>query len=98
MFLRGIKLARSSRSWHLLARIGIATTAVAAATALQLPAEANVPGEPFLLYYVIVVVSAGGFGRLPGLVAGGGTAHPSVLYFYSNYSFRLSHHGHFLVI
>ncbi len=91
MFLRGIKLARSSRSWHLLARIGIATTAVAAATALQLPAEANVPGEPFLLYYVIVVVSAGAFGRIPGFVAVAETAIASVLYFDPIYSLRLTH-------
>ncbi len=66
IILRGI---RRARSWHVLTRVGIATAAVAAATALQLPAEVDVPGEPFLLYFIIVVVSAGAFGRIPGFVA-----------------------------
>ena len=66
IILQGI---RRARSWHVLTRVGIATAAVAAATALQLPAEVDVPGEPFLLYFIIVVVSAGAFGRIPGFVA-----------------------------
>ncbi len=73
------------------AALGIATAAVAAATALQLPAEADVPGEPFLLYFVIVVVCAGAFGRIPGFVALAETTIASVLYFDPNYSLRLTH-------
>jgi len=58
-----------TRSWHLLVRIGIATLAVAAATALQLPVEIEVPGEPFLLNFIVVVLSAVIFGRTPGFFA-----------------------------
>jgi hypothetical protein len=53
-----------ARSWHLLARIGIATITVAVATALQLPAGGDFQGEPFLLYFVAVVASASVFGRI----------------------------------
>jgi hypothetical protein len=53
-----------ARSWHLLARIGIVTIAVAVATALQLPVEINFPGQPFLLYFVAVVASASILGRI----------------------------------
>ncbi len=58
-----------ARSWHLLARVGIVTIAVAAATALQLPVGADFPGEPFLLYFVAVVASASVLGRTAGFVA-----------------------------
>jgi len=74
-----------------LARVGIATIGLAAATALQLPAEVDVPGAPFLLYFVIVMVSAGAFGRIPGLVAVAETTIASVLYFDPVYSLRLTH-------
>jgi len=76
--LRWIALARS---WHVLVRIGIATIAVAAVTALQLPVEIEIPGEPFLLYFVVVVVSASILGRTPGLFAVVESSIASVLYF-----------------
>jgi hypothetical protein len=55
ILLRGIKRARQ---WHVLIRVGIATAVVAAVTAFQLPLEADVPGEPFLLYFIVAVASA----------------------------------------
>jgi len=54
MIHRVITLARS---WHVAVRIGIVTAAVAAATALQFPVESHVPGEPFLPFLVVVVLS-----------------------------------------
>jgi hypothetical protein len=74
--VRWITLARS---WPMLVRIGIATIAVAAATALQMPVGAF-PGEPFLLYFVAVVVSAGLLGRAAGFVAAAETSIVSLLY------------------
>ena len=88
MILRWIKFARS---WHVLIRLGISTAGVAAATVLQLPAEADVPGEPFLLYLVVVVGSAGAFGRAPGFITVAVTTIASVLYFDPTYSLRLTH-------
>src|SRR5262249_36243661 len=87
-----------TRSWHLLIRIGIATLAVAAATALQLPIEIDVPGEPFLLSFIVVVMSAIVLGRTPGFVAVAETSIASVLYFEPIYSFRLTQAVHLLAI
>jgi PAS domain-containing protein len=59
----------------------------------ELAAEVDLPGEPFLLYFVIVLVSAGVFGRTPGFVAVAETTITSVLYFDPTYSLRLTHGG-----
>jgi PAS domain S-box-containing protein len=84
--LRWITLARS---WHVLARIGIATIVVAAATALQLPVDADIPGKPFLLYFV-AVASAAPLGRTAGFVAVAETTIASLLYHDPVYSLKLA--------
>jgi PAS domain S-box-containing protein len=81
-----------------LIRIGIATAAVAAVTALQLPVEIVVPGEPFLLNFIVVMVSATVFGRMPGFIAAAETSTVSILYFEPVYSFRLTHAADLLAI
>src|SRR5258708_5918335 len=87
MILESIALARS---WHLLVRIGMATIAVAAATALQLPFERGTPGEPFLYYFAAVVVSATALGRIPGYLAVVETSIASLLYLQPVYSVKVS--------
>jgi K+-sensing histidine kinase KdpD len=79
-----------ARSWYLVILIGIATIAVAAATALQLPAEIAIPGKPFLLYFAVVVVSASVLGRIPGYVAVAATSIASALYFEPVYSVNVT--------
>ncbi len=70
------------RSWNVLLRIGIATIVVAAAAALQLlPVGMEVPGEPFLLNFIAVVVSASVFGRTPGFFAAAGSTIAAFLYY-----------------
>jgi K+-sensing histidine kinase KdpD len=86
--LRWITLARS---WHLFVRIGIATIAVALATAVQLPIEVNFPGQPFLLYFVAVVASAGILGRTAGFVAVAETAIASLVFYDPIYSLKVTH-------
>jgi hypothetical protein len=54
---------------------------VAAATALQLPAEVNLPGQPFLLYFVAVVATASVLGRTAGFVAVAESTVASPLFF-----------------
>jgi PAS domain S-box-containing protein len=77
--LRWITLARS---WHVLVRIGIATIVVAAAAALQLlPVGIEMPGEPFLLNFIAVVVSASVLGRTPGFFAAAESSIAAFLYF-----------------
>jgi PAS domain S-box-containing protein len=85
--LRWITLARS---WHLFVRIGIATIAVAAATALQLPVGADFPGRPFLLYFVAVMASASILGRTAGFIAVAETSIVSLLYHEPLYSLKLT--------
>jgi PAS domain S-box-containing protein len=80
-----------ARSWHLLTRIGLATIAVAVATALQLPATGDFPGEPFLLYFVAVVASASVLGRTAGFIAVAETSIASLLYHEPVYSLRVTH-------
>jgi PAS domain S-box-containing protein len=84
--VRWITLARS---WPTLVRIGIATIAVAAATALQMPVGAF-PGEPFLLYFVAAVASAGVLGRTAGFVAVAETSIVSLLYHEPVYSLKVA--------
>ncbi|HKD26933.1 MAG TPA: PAS domain S-box protein [Xanthobacteraceae bacterium] len=85
--LRWITLARS---WNLPARIGIATIAVAATTALQLPADGDFPGQPFLLYFVAVLASASALGRTAGFVAVAETCILSLLFQEPVYSLKLT--------
>ncbi len=95
MILEWIALARS---WHLSVRIGIATLAVAAATALQLPVEIDIPGEPFLLHFVLVVLSASALGCIPGYAAVVATSIASLLYFEPVFSVKLAHAVHLIAI
>jgi hypothetical protein len=62
-----------------LARIGIVAIAVVAATALQWPTNAEMPGNPFLFYFVVVVVTATALGRRPGFFAVAATSIASML-------------------
>jgi two-component sensor histidine kinase len=75
-----LRLIAAARSWRLLVRIGIATAAVAAATALQLPVEIVVPGEPFLLNFIIVVTASIFLGPAAGFLAAVETSLASLLF------------------
>jgi len=79
-----------ARSWHLLIRFGIVTIAVIGATALQLPVTSDIPGKPFLLYFVLVLISASTMGRTAGFLAVGETAVASVLHLEPVYSLKLT--------
>jgi PAS domain S-box-containing protein len=68
----------------------MATIAVAAATALQLPFERATPGEPFLYYFATVVVSATALGRTPGYLAAVETGIASTLYLEPVFSVKVS--------
>jgi PAS domain S-box-containing protein len=64
---------------------------VAATTGLQLPVEVNFPGQPFLLYFVAVVASAGVLGRIAGFVAVAETSIASFLFYDPAYSLKVTH-------
>jgi PAS domain S-box-containing protein len=81
-----------ARSWHVLVRIGLATIVVAAAAVWQLP------GEPFLLYFVAVVASASILGRTAGFVAVAQSIIASFLHYDPVHSLKVTHTGDLLVI
>jgi hypothetical protein len=85
MILRSIAVVRS---WPASVRIGIATTAGVAATAAQLPADIEVPSEPFLLNFVVVVASTCLLGRAPGVVTVAESTVASLLSFEPLYAFQ----------
>src|SRR6516162_9453148 len=93
--VRWISLARIL---PVLVRVGIATIAVAAATAVQMPAEVIFPGQPFLLYFVAVVASASVLGRIAGFVAVAETTIASLLFYYPLYSLKVTHSVDLLAI
>src|SRR5215472_9322147 len=86
-----LRLIAAARSWHLLVRIGIATAAVAATTALQLPIEIVVPGEPFLLNFIVVIASSIFLGPAAGFLAAAETSVASFLYLEPADTFRVHH-------
>src|SRR5947209_6754082 len=54
--------------------------------------------EPFLLNFIVVVVSAVVFGRAPGFFTVAATSIASLLYFEPTYSFRVTQAVHLLAI
>jgi len=86
-----LRLIAAARSWHLFIRIGIVTVAVVAATALQLPVEILVPGEPFLLNFIVVIASSIFLGPAAGFLAAVETSVASLLFLEPVYPFRIHH-------
>lgn len=57
------------RNWPLWCRFGIAGISIGAAFAIQIPGEIYFPGEPFLLFFILVILSTFVFGELVGIFA-----------------------------
>jgi two-component sensor histidine kinase len=68
-------------AWPLPLRIGSSALAVAAAYAFQIPIEREVPGEPFLLFFIAVIACTLAFGELAGFVACGVSTALSFYFF-----------------
>jgi PAS domain S-box-containing protein len=58
---------------------------------VQLPAEINLPGQPFLLYFVAVVGIASVLGRMAGFVAVALSTIASLLFYEPVYSLKVTH-------
>jgi len=63
-----LTLLRATRSTPLGLRAVISSCAVASAYLFQIPVEIEVPGEPFLLFFVIVIACTLAFGQRFGLL------------------------------
>ena len=72
------------RAWPFGLRIGITAIVLGAVFAFQIPLETEVPGEPFLLFFIVVIASAMAFGQPIGFLACGASTFLS-LYFFEPY-------------
>jgi two-component system, sensor histidine kinase PdtaS len=59
---------RTTKNWPLPIRLATTGAAVATTYLFQLPIERHVPGEPFLLFLLVVIASTLAFGALAGFV------------------------------
>jgi two-component system, sensor histidine kinase PdtaS len=82
-------MLRTTQNWPLPIRLAATGAAVAATCLFQLPTERHVPGEPFLLFLLVVIASALAFGAGIGFVSVGLTTLLSILFFEPNGSFAL---------
>ena len=84
-------MIRAAQRWPLWCRASITGTAIAAAFLFQIPLERDVPGEPFLLFLLVVIGSTLAFGARVGLLAVGLTTLLSVRFFEPMGAFALRH-------
>jgi two-component sensor histidine kinase len=76
-----LKILQVARRWPAWLRAGLSTAAIAIALAAQLPIEKEVPGEPFLLFFIVVIASTLAFGERIGILAVVLTTLLSTLFF-----------------
>jgi two-component sensor histidine kinase len=84
-------IIRAAQRWPLWWRVAITLTAIAAACLLQLPFEREAPGEPFLLFFLVVVGSTLAFGARVGFLAVGLSTFLSVFFFEPKGTMALRH-------
>ena len=84
-------MLRTLQSWPSSVRLAITGIAVGTTCLLQLPIENEVPGEPFLLFLVVVVASTLAFGAISGLVSVASTTILSIMFFEPYAVFTLRH-------
>jgi two-component sensor histidine kinase len=83
---------RAVRQWSLWSRLAITGVALVIACILQVPLEQEIPGEPFLLFFLIVIGATLSFGRNVGLVGVGLSAF-FALYFFEPYNTPAINHA-----
>lgn len=62
---------QATQHWPLWWRVAVTASAVVIAYLVQIPLEHQVPGEPFLLYFLIVISATLAFGSQAGFIAVG---------------------------
>ncbi len=80
----GVPMARKIgdvRGWPLWLQLGLAAAALLATFLFQIPLEREVPGEPFLLFFLVVLGVTLAFGRSVGLLAVGFSTLLSIFFF-----------------
>jgi two-component sensor histidine kinase len=82
---------KAMHRWPWWARLSVTAAALAIAYVFQIPLGREAPGEPFLLFFLVVISAALAFGRGVGLLAVGLSTFLSFFFFESNGSFPLHH-------
>jgi hypothetical protein len=72
---------RAIHSWPLWVRLAITGVALGAPHVFQLPLERDWPGEPFLLFLLVVISATLCFGAGVGLTAVAATVYLSLYFF-----------------
>jgi two-component sensor histidine kinase len=72
---------RAARRWPPWARVSLTAIGLVSLYLFQIPLETEVPGEPFLLFFLVVMGSALAFGQGVGLFGVGLSALLSVFFF-----------------
>jgi len=84
-------MLRTWRKWPLSICLAATVAAVGAACLFQLPIERHVPGEPFLLFILVVIASTLAFGAIAGFIGVALSTILSLLFFEPVGSFALWH-------
>jgi two-component sensor histidine kinase len=79
------------RAWPLWLRAGVSAVGLGAAFAFQIPLEREVPGEPFLLFFILVSASTLAFGEPIGFLACGLSTVLSFYFFDPGDSLAIHH-------
>jgi two-component system, sensor histidine kinase PdtaS len=82
---------QATQHWPLLWRVAVTVVAVIIAYLVQIPLEHHVPGEPFLLFSLVVISATLAFGSQAGLTAVGLSTLLSLPFFEPHSSFSLVH-------
>jgi two-component sensor histidine kinase len=77
------------RRWSWWMRLGVVAAALVAAYLFQIPMERAVPGEPFLLFFLVVVAASLAFGDRIGLFGVAFSTFLSLFFFEPNHSLML---------
>jgi two-component system, sensor histidine kinase PdtaS len=84
-------MLRAWRKWPVPVSVAATIAAVVAACLFQLPIERHVPGQPFLLFILVVIASTLAFGASLGFLATGLSTILSMLFFEPVGTFALWH-------
>src|SRR5262249_40729280 len=88
-----LPVLRATRTWPLLLRLAVMAAAVGTTYLLQLPLEADVPGDPFLLFLLVVLACTLAFGQSIGICAVLATSCLSTHFFEPGGTFQIQHAG-----
>ena len=86
-----LRKVEAVRRWPVWIRVALTLVVIVAAYLLQIPLEREIPGEPFLLFFLVVLSATFAFGAITGFVAVATTTALSVPFFEPAGTFALDH-------